>query len=60
MMPTTRGSTSCFVLYVNPNSIGFTQRTYRIWEQLKNAHTGNAQVQARLYATYQREYENFS
>jgi hypothetical protein len=24
----------------------------RIWEQLKNAHAGNAQVQARLYATY--------
>jgi hypothetical protein len=32
----------------------------RIWEQLKNAHAGNAQVQARLFATYQREYENFS
>jgi hypothetical protein len=24
----------------------------RIWEQLKNAHAGNAQVQARLFATY--------
>jgi hypothetical protein len=32
----------------------------RIWEQLKNAHAGNAQVQARLFATYQREYENFT
>jgi hypothetical protein len=32
----------------------------RIWEQLKNAHAGNAHVQARLFATYQREYENFS
>jgi hypothetical protein len=32
----------------------------RIWEQLKNAHTGNAQVQARLFATYRREYENFT
>jgi hypothetical protein len=32
----------------------------RIWEQLKNAHTGNAQVQTRLFATYQREYENFT
>jgi hypothetical protein len=27
---------------------------------LKNAHAGNAQVQARLFATYQREYENFT
>jgi hypothetical protein len=27
----------------------------RIWEQLKNAHAGNAQVQARLFATYRRE-----
>jgi hypothetical protein len=26
----------------------------RVWEQLKNAHAGNAQVQARLFATYQR------
>jgi hypothetical protein len=32
----------------------------KIWEQLKNAHAGNAQVQARMYATYQREYENFT
>jgi hypothetical protein len=29
-------------------------------EQLKNTHAGNAQVQARLFATYQREYENFT
>jgi hypothetical protein len=27
---------------------------------LKNAHAGNAQVQARLFATYRREYENFT
>jgi hypothetical protein len=27
----------------------------RIWEQLKTAHAGNAQVQARLFATYRRE-----
>jgi hypothetical protein len=27
---------------------------------LKNAHVGNAQVQARLFATYQRVYENFT
>jgi hypothetical protein len=32
----------------------------RIWEQSKNAHAGNAQVQARLFATYRREYENFT
>jgi hypothetical protein len=32
----------------------------RIWEQLKNAHAGNAQVQVRLFATYRREYENFT
>jgi hypothetical protein len=32
----------------------------RIWEQLKNAHVGNAQVQARLFANYRREYENFT
>jgi hypothetical protein len=31
-----------------------------IWEQLKNAHDENAQVQARLFATYRREYENFT
>jgi hypothetical protein len=31
----------------------------RIWEQLKDAHAGNAQVQARMYVTYRREYENF-
>jgi hypothetical protein len=32
----------------------------RIWEQVKNSHAGNAQVQARLFVTYQREYENFT
>jgi hypothetical protein len=32
----------------------------RIWEELKNAHARNAQVQARLFATYRREYENFT
>jgi hypothetical protein len=32
----------------------------RIWEQLKNAHDGNAQVQALLFVTYRREYENFT
>jgi hypothetical protein len=32
----------------------------RIWEQLKNAHDGNTQVQARLFETYRRECENFT
>jgi hypothetical protein len=32
----------------------------RIWAVLKEAHVGNAQVQARMYATYRRENENFS
>jgi hypothetical protein len=32
----------------------------RIWTVLKEAHVGNAQVQARMYATYRREYENFA
>jgi hypothetical protein len=32
----------------------------RIWMVLKEAHVGNAQVHARMYATYQREYENFT
>jgi hypothetical protein len=32
----------------------------RIWMVLKEAHVGNAQVQARMYVTYQREYENFT
>jgi hypothetical protein len=32
----------------------------RIWSVLKEAHVRNAQVQARMYATYRREYENFT
>jgi hypothetical protein len=32
----------------------------RIWSVLKEDHVGNSQVQARMYATYQREYENFT
>jgi hypothetical protein len=32
----------------------------RIWLELKNAHAGNADVQARLHATYRREYKNFT
>jgi hypothetical protein len=32
----------------------------RIWSVLKDAHVGNAQVQARMYVTYRREYENFT
>jgi hypothetical protein len=27
----------------------------RIWSMLKEAHVGNAKVQARIYATYRRE-----
>jgi hypothetical protein len=32
----------------------------RIWTVLKEAHVGNAQVQARMYATYWREYKNIT
>jgi hypothetical protein len=32
----------------------------RIWLVLEEAHVGNAQVQARMYATYRREYKNFT
>jgi hypothetical protein len=32
----------------------------RIWSVLKEDHAGNAQVQAWIYATYRREYENFT
>jgi hypothetical protein len=32
----------------------------RIWSVLKEAHVGNAKVQARMYVTYRREYENFT
>jgi hypothetical protein len=32
----------------------------RILLVLKEAHVGNAQVQARMCATYRREYENFT
>jgi hypothetical protein len=32
----------------------------RIWTVLKEAHVGNAQVQAWMYVTYWREYKNFT
>jgi hypothetical protein len=32
----------------------------RIWLVLKEAYVGNAQVQARMYVTYRREYLNFT
>jgi hypothetical protein len=32
----------------------------RIWSVLREAHVRNAQLQARMYATYRREYENFT
>jgi hypothetical protein len=30
------------------------------WDKLKVAHTGNNQVEAMMFATYRREYENFN
>jgi hypothetical protein len=36
------------------------QLACRIWSVLKEAHVGNAQVQAQMYTTYRREYENFT
>jgi hypothetical protein len=60
-MPTTRQAITCFTLSVNLNSIGSREDlACRIWEQLKNAHAGNSQVQARLFVTYKREYKNFT
>ena len=32
----------------------------KIWLKLRNAHVRNAQVQACMYTTYRREYENFT
>jgi hypothetical protein len=32
----------------------------RTWLVLKEAHVGSAQVLDRMYATYRREYENFT
>jgi hypothetical protein len=32
----------------------------KTWKKLKVAHTGNRQVQAQLFASYRREYENFT
>jgi hypothetical protein len=32
----------------------------KIWEKLRNAHAGNNQVKVRLFATYRREYKNFT
>jgi hypothetical protein len=32
----------------------------RIWFELKNAHAGNAEVQAQLYVTYWRDFENIT
>jgi hypothetical protein len=37
-----------------------TEHLASTWLVLKEAHVGNAQVQARMYATYRREYENFT
>jgi hypothetical protein len=32
----------------------------KIWEKFKVAHAGYNQVKARLFATYRREYDNFT
>jgi hypothetical protein len=32
----------------------------KIWDKLKVAHAGNNQVKSRMFATYQREYKNFT
>jgi hypothetical protein len=40
---------------VHTESLACTIRTV-----LKEAHVGNAHVQARMYVTYRREYENFT
>jgi hypothetical protein len=42
------------------NRVHTKHLAFRIWSVLKEAHVGNAQVQARMYATYWREYENFT
>jgi hypothetical protein len=62
MTPTTRQSTTCFVLCVPPEFDRVQKKDLVCWilEQLKNAHVGNSQVQARWFVTYQREYENFT
>jgi hypothetical protein len=60
-MPTTRRSTTCFVLCQPEFDRVHTESlACRIWSVLKEAHVGNAQVQARMYATNRREYENFT
>jgi hypothetical protein len=42
------------------DSVQIEDLACRIWEQLKNAHAENAQVQSRFFVTYRREYENFT
>jgi hypothetical protein len=42
------------------NRVHTEHLTCRIWTMLKEAHVWNAQVQAWMYATYRREYENFT
>jgi hypothetical protein len=60
-MPTTRQSTTYTVLCDSEfERVRTGDLACRIWEQLKNAHAENAQVQARLFATYRREYEDFA
>jgi hypothetical protein len=50
----------CALCQFEFNQVRIEDLACRIWEQLKNAHAGKAQVQDRLFATYRREYENFT
>jgi hypothetical protein len=61
-MPTTRRSTTCnrALCQSEFDQVQTEDLACRTWEQLKNAHAGNAQVLARLFATYRREYKNFT
>jgi hypothetical protein len=61
-MPTTRRSTTCnrALCQSKFDQVQTEDLACRTWEQLKNAHAGNAQVLARLFATYRREYKNFT
>jgi hypothetical protein len=60
-MQITRLSTNCFVLCQSEfDQVHMRNLACRIWSISKEAHVRNAQVQARMYATYRREYENFT
>jgi len=42
------------------NQVSHLQTAHEIWTTLANFHEGISQVKARLFETYNREYENFS